>query len=218
MLKRRYSRVTGLELNVLKIVRKVLRRYLPAPPKSVFLNQTLKLEIQEYGWSIGDFSYGKPTVFGRESAKLTVGKYTSIAEEVLIILDGHDISHTSMYPFAHINKEGFVHMDKNYLPHAKTRGDVSIGHDVYIGTRSIILSGVSIGNGAVIGAGSVVRESIPPYAVGFGNPCQVVRMRFDAEIIAGLMKVKYWDMPHHELRKIEELLRKSPETFLKSFQ
>ena len=76
---------------------------------------------------------------------------------------------------------------------ALTNGPIIIGNDVWIGTGSIILSGTHIGNGAVIGACTVVRRNVPPYAIVVGNPMKIVGYRFDAEIIQTLEEIKPFD-------------------------
>lgn len=177
----------------------------------------MKNEILRYGWEIGDYTYGTPVILGIGTASLSIGRYTSIAQNVLIILDGHNISHTSTYPFAHIDRNGFVKTDEILSPHSKSRGDISIGSDVYIGASTIILSGVTIGDGAVIGAGSVVRENVEPYAVHFGNPARFIKFRFKPELIKKLLEIRHWEMNYDDLVKFQVLLREEPAIFLKYF-
>ena len=187
-------------------------------PTCVYLAQTMKKEILRYGWDIGDYTYGTPVILGKGTAPLSIGRYTSIAQNVLIILDGHNISHTSTYPFANIDRNGFVQTYENLSPHSKSRGGISIGSDVYIGASTIILSGVTIGDGAVIGAGSVVRENVEPYAVHFGSPARFIKFRFQPELIRKLLEIRYWEMHYDDLVKFQALLREEPAIFLKYFQ
>jgi len=70
---------------------------------------------------------------------------------------------------------------------------INIGNDVWIGTRAIILDGITIGNGAIVGAGSVVTKDIPPYAIAAGIPATILRYRFDTTEIAFLAQLKWWD-------------------------
>ena len=152
------------------------------------------------GHRIGKWTYGSPDVpKGDEGATLTVGKFCSFADEVKI-LTGHEhrIDWVSTYPFA-VAFPGA----KNLPFPARTKGNVVIGHDVWVGTGALILSGVTIGNGAVIGARSVVTHDVPPYAVVGGVPAQVIKFRFDAPTIEALQRVAWWDWPE---RKIEEAL------------
>lgn len=73
------------------------------------------------------------------------------------------------------------------------KGDTEIGNDVWIGFKSVIMPGISIGDGAVVGARSVVTRDIPPFSIVAGNPANVVRMRFSPEIINELLKIRWWD-------------------------
>jgi len=91
----------------------------------------------------------------------------------------------------------------------RTRPPLTIGNDVYIGHNVIILPSVrTIGDGAVIGAGSVVNEDVPPYAVVIGYPARVVRYRFKKETVAELLASRWWDKPLAELAlNLEEFCR-----------
>lgn len=78
-----------------------------------------------------------------------------------------------------------------------------IGNDVWIGVNACVLSGVRIGDGAVVGACSVVTRDVPPYAIVAGNPARLVRKRFDDETIEELLKIKWWDW---DIERIKENL------------
>lgn len=86
---------------------------------------------------------------------------------------------------------------------------MTVGNDVWIGTDVLVVCGnkkLKIGNGAVIGAGSVVTKDVPPFAVVAGNPARVIKYRFSREVIQKLEELKWWDWPASELRKrLEEL-------------
>lgn len=84
-------------------------------------------------------------------------------------------------------------------------GEVRIGHGVWLGDSVIVLPGVTIGNGAVIGAGAVVTRPIPPYAVAVGNPARVIRDRFPADVKERLERVEWWTWTDEELRARREL-------------
>lgn len=79
------------------------------------------------------------------------------------------------------------------FPSRRRRQKTIIGNDVWFGANSIVLKGVSIGDGAVIGAGAVVTKDIPPYAIVAGNPAKLIRMRFDSSTVEKLLKLKWWD-------------------------
>ncbi len=78
----------------------------------------------------------------------------------------------------------------------ESKGPIHIGHDVWIGTDSLVMSGINVGTGAVIGAGAVVTKDVPPYAIVAGNPARVIRYRFaDTSIIEELLHSEWWNLP-----------------------
>jgi len=83
---------------------------------------------------------------------------------------------------------------------AFSKGDVVIGNDVWIGYGAIILSGVRIGDGAVVAAGAVVTTDIEPYTIVIGNPARPTRKRFDEETIRRLLEIKWWAWPAEKIR------------------
>lgn len=172
----------------------------------VRINPKTKLTNQSF---IGRYSYmGLGQVFD----DIHVGRYCSIADGFSIISGNHALDHLTTHPFS-CNNELFgwideyrdidakkAHMD---TPTPQTR-PLEIGNDVWIGNRATILGKVkSIGDGAVIGAGSVVTKDVPPYAVAAGNPAKILRMRFDAETIQSLEKLKWWDLSLKEIKTID---------------
>jgi acetyltransferase-like isoleucine patch superfamily enzyme len=102
--------------------------------------------------------------------------------------------------------------------HPTTKGNVVIGNDVWIGFGAIILSGVTIGDGAAIGACSVVTRDVPPYAIAAGNPAQIIRYRFPEEIVATLLRIKWWDWPEDKVKENLHLIcSDSMGVFIKKF-
>ncbi len=152
-------------------------------------------------YTIGDYSYGKPSVLDwNEGANLRIGKFCSIAENVTIFLGGnHRSDWISTYPFS------VLYLDfpnaKGIKGHPSTNGDVVIGNDVWIGRGATIMSGVHIGDGAIIGANTVVSKDVEPYSIVVGNPCKEVRKRFDSESIDKLLSIKWWDWPVSEINE-----------------
>ncbi len=135
--------------------------------------------------SVGQKTYGEINVYGfdRPDTTLTIGSYCSIAGNVQFWIGGeHPTKFFSTFPFAH--KMGWK---ERLHPELASRGSVIVGDDVWIGESTIILSGVKVGKGAVIGAGSVVTKDIPPYCVWAGN--KIIKKRFPDEIIDKLEKV-----------------------------
>lgn len=138
--------------------------------------------------SVGNYTYGGIKVLSDvQNAKLKIGHFCSIGPEVVFLLGReHHLDTISTYPFKH------YFSDQKY--EAFSKGNIIVDDDVWIGHGSIILSGVHIGQGAVIGAGSVVTKDVSPYAVVGGNPVKVIKYRFDKEIIDELLKTDYSKM------------------------
>lgn len=135
--------------------------------------------------SVGKRSYGGLYVLQFNSDNcLSIGNYCSIGPNVIFILSAdHYLKHISTFPFkVKIIKEKYE---------ATSKGDIIVEDDVWIGYGSIILSGVRIGQGAVIGAGSIVTKDVPPYSIVCGNPAKVVKYRFNKDIINELMKIDF---------------------------
>ena len=155
---------------------------------------------------IGKHTYGCIDVHAstRES-RLFIGNYCSIAEEVSFLLSaGHSTSCLSTFPFrVHCLGQG---------AEATTKGDIVIADDVWIGYRCTILSGVHIGQGAVVAAGSVVTKDVPAYAIVGGVPAKIIKYRFDPEMIEQLLKVDYSKLDATAIRDHEADLYKNLES------
>lgn len=151
-------------------------------------------------FEIGRGTYGDVIVHSLgEGSTLRVGAFCSFADGVRVCLGGeHRTDWVTTYPFSVLWKAG-----NPIEGHPKSKGDVIIGNDVWIGAQSIIMSGVSIGDGAVVGARSVVTKDVTPYSIVAGNPCTLIRKRFDDETICRLLALNWWDW---EDKKIETFL------------
>jgi acetyltransferase-like isoleucine patch superfamily enzyme len=147
-------------------------------------------------FAVGRGTYGKPEVrHWGEPASLTVGSFCSIAKGVKIFLGGnHRTDWITTYPFS-----VFRDSAKAIPGHPATNGSVFIGHDVWIATDATILSGVRIGNGAVIGACALVTRDVPAYGIVAGNPAKLIRYRFTPEEIAFLEELAWWDWDDSKL-------------------
>lgn len=154
----------------------------------------------------GAYTYGRPKVrFPESGAKLTIGRYGSIADGVEILLGGnHRTDWATTYPFPAL--PGLWPEAKGMDGHDATRGDVTIGHDVWLGSQVMIMSGVSIGHGAVIAARAVVTKDVAPYAVVGGNPAREIRKRLPEADIAALLASRWWDLPEAEVKALLPLL------------
>ena len=138
--------------------------------------------------------------------KLIIGKFCAIAKGIEFIMSGanHRIDSITTYPF-NIMGNGWEKSSPS-LSDLKLKGDTIIGNDVWIGQNVTILPAVHIGDGAIIGANSVVAKNIPPYSVAVGNPCEVKRKRFDEDLIEYLLKIKWWDWNAEKIFKNMEAL------------
>ena len=138
--------------------------------------------------------------------KLIIGKFCAIAKGIEFIMSGanHRINSITTYPF-NIMGNGWEKSAPS-LSDLKLKGDTIIGNDVWIGQNVTILPAVHIGDGAIIGANSVVAKNIPPYSVAVGNPCEVKRKRFDEDLIEYLLKIKWWNWDAEKIFKNMEAL------------
>ena len=160
--------------------------------------------LQRYpDYQIGLGTYGLPVVHAwRSGATLCIGAYTSIADDVHIFLGGqHRTDWVTSYPFPAVLEEA-----RAIGHYETTRGDVNIGNDVWLASGCTILSGVTIGDGAVIAARSVVTRDVEPYAVMAGNPARFVRWRFEEDVRQALLQSAWWSWPEEEVRAVVPLL------------
>ncbi|MDV3002003.1 MAG: Virginiamycin A acetyltransferase [Chroococcopsis gigantea SAG 12.99] len=125
--------------------------------------------------------------------QLIIGKFCALGRGVKFIMNGanHKLDGFSTYPFQ-IFGNGWETVDPppEELPY---KGNTIIGNDVWIGYEAVIMPGVQVGDGAIIGAKSVVASNIPPYTIFAGNPAKCIRQRFDDEVIRSLLEVAWWD-------------------------
>jgi acetyltransferase-like isoleucine patch superfamily enzyme len=167
--------------------------------------------------TVGDHTYGANDIivgsWGNDiGITVNIGKYCSIAGDVVILVSGeHQTNWITSYPFHALNE------DRELIKISRTsKGNVTIGNDVWICVGARILSGITIGDGAVIGAYAVVTKDVPPYAIVGGNPAQIIRHRFDEENIKKLLEIKWWDKSPEEIdRLMPYLLSDNIEEFIK---
>lgn len=131
-----------------------------------------------------------------------IGSFTSIARSVSIQEFNHNINTLSTY---HMHHNIFDSPRENDI---YSNGSICIGNDVWIGAQCVILSGATIGDGAVVAANSVVRGEVRPYSIVAGSPAKAIGQRFDDEIIKQLMSLKWWDRPLNELKLNQHLFSK----------
>jgi virginiamycin A acetyltransferase len=141
-----------------------------------------------------------PGVFkGTEAIRL--GRYCALGDAVRMISSNHRIDLVNVN-FGLQVRLGLGTTDEE-------RGPITVGHSVWIGDAAIVLGGVSLGNGAVVGAGAVVTRDVPPFAVVAGSPARVIRMRFGREAIDRLQALEWWEWTEDEMRSRLEVFAKS---------
>lgn len=180
--------------------------------KLIFLKNLVKAS----NISIGEYTYFDDSRYGPNKfeeynvlynydfskVKLVIGKFCAIAAETRFIMTGdHKLDAFSTYPFP-IFGHGWESAFNVYdLP---VKGDIIAGNDVWFGYDSLIMNGVTIGNGAIIAARAVVVKDVPAYSIVAGNPAKVVKMRFDDKIIDRLQRIAWWDW---DIKKINKHLK-----------
>ena len=170
--------------------------------KEIYIKPTIK----NPNIIVGDFSYIADSDFESHVThhyewngdKLIIGKFCQIASGVEFVMNGanHQMNAVSTFPFYTL--EGW-NMNVPKMTDMPLKGDTVIGNDVWIGQNSTILPGVHIGDGAIIGANSIVGSDVSPYTIVVGNPANVLRKRFDDEMIELLLKFKWWDKSIEEI-------------------
>ena len=135
---------------------------------------------------------------------INIGSYCSIASNVIIQEYNHDYNFISTYNFS---PEIFGFKSNNI----NSKGNIEIEEDVWIGSNSVILSGVKIGRGSVVGAGSVVTKNIPPYSIAVGNPAVVIRKRFSEEVINYIESLKWWEWDEKKIKDNKHIFMEIPD-------
>ncbi len=162
---------------------------------------------------VGDFTYIADSDFESHVThhyewngdKLIIGKFCQIAAGVEFVMNGanHQMNAVSTYPFYTLDGWG---MDPPAFSDLPYKGDTVIGNDVWIGQNAVILPGVHISDGAIIGADSIVGSDVDPYTIVIGNPSEILRTRFDVELIDLLLKFRWWDKSIEEINRLIPLL------------
>lgn len=162
---------------------------------------------------VGDFTYIADSDFESHVThhydfigdKLIIGKFCQIAAGVEFVMNGanHQMNAATTYPFYIFGKWEQPAPAQSDLP---LKGDTVIENDVWIGQNATILPGVHIGDGAIIGANSVVASDVAPYTIVAGDPAKLIRKRFDDELTALLLKFKWWDKSVEEINSLIPIL------------
>jgi len=162
--------------------------------------------------TMGKMSYGSPVVRG-DISDIHIGKFCSIAQNVIFDCGWHhNVDFTTTFPL-----NVFYPELKHITSHPKSKGDIIIENDAWIGEGSIIMGGITIHNGAVIGAGSVVTKDVEPYQVVGGCPAKHIKYRVNNYQAEMLQKIKWWDWDDKKIiKKAELIMSPDVESFIKS--
>lgn len=182
----------------------------------------LKNVITESGIEIGDYTMyndfvNDPRDFEKNNVlyrypingdKLKVGKFCSIAcgAKFLFTSANHTMHSISTYPFPIFFEEWGLDVT-NITSAWDNKGDIVIGNDVWIGYEAIVLSGVTIGDGAIIGTRAVVTKDVPPYTIVGGIPAKPIRKRFSDEVISKLLELQWWNWPENRIKENIEVIQ-----------
>jgi acetyltransferase-like isoleucine patch superfamily enzyme len=188
-----------------EITNTIVRSYLPTTDEVIALPRGVAVGRHTYGYDADTFP------IYTEGASIAVGAFCSIGPGVTIHGGGkHDVDRVSTFPLNARIFDRAKRNSKDDVPTAPTR----VGNDVWIGHGATILAGVSVGDGAVIGAGSVVTRDVEPYAIVVGSPARLVRHRFDASTRGRLLALKWWEWTDSELRERKAWFESGIDEFL----
>ena len=182
---------------------------IPGYDKEIYIKPT----VQNPNIIVGNFTYIADSEFESHVThhdewngdKLIIGKFCQIAAGVEFVMNGanHQMNAVSTFPFYTLEGWDMKPPSASDMP---LKGDTIVGNDVWIGQNSVILPGVHIGDGAIIGANSIVGSDVSPYTIVAGNPATQIRKRFDDELIQLMLDFKWWDKSVEEINQLIPLL------------
>jgi virginiamycin A acetyltransferase len=172
-------------------------------PRVVFLRPLITSPTIE----VGEYTYyddperpkefeSRNVLYGFGPERLVIGRYCALAEGVrfLMAAGNHPTLGPSAFPFGIFGGD-WAEQTGDLVRAYDSRGDTLVGSDVWLGYRSVVMPGVTVGHGAIVAACSVVVDDVPPYAVVGGNPARVLRMRFPKDEVATLLRAAWWEWP-----------------------
>jgi len=151
---------------------------------------------------LGRHSYSTPDLYVNNPKETVIGSFTSIGTSVRIGHGTHPAEYMSTSPYIYLNRLGYKTAATPSHSEWEDIAPVHIGNDVWIGDCAFIKNGVTIGDGAIIGAHSVVTHDVPPYAIAVGIPARVIKYRFPENIIRELLELKWWDLPDEIIKTL----------------
>ena len=182
---------------------------IPGYDKEIYVKPTIK----NPQIIVGDFTYIADSDFESHVThlyewngdRLIIGKFCQIAAGVEFVMNGanHQMNAVSTFPFFTLEGWNASAPQKSDM---SLKGDTVIGNDVWIGQNATIMPGVHIGDGAIIGANSLVSKDVEPYTLVAGNPIRVIRKRFDDKLIDLLERFKWWDKSIEEINNLIPIL------------
>ena len=162
---------------------------------------------------IGRYTYGYENMSIKqwgEGASLKIGSFSSIADRLTVFLGGnHRVDWITTFPFGHIFQDELGGTE--IVGHPKSNGEIIIGNDVWIASNVTIMSGIKIGDGAVIAANCMVVKDIAAYEIWGGNPAKKVKTRFSEEVINSLKQLKWWEWEVEIIKKLAPSLSQIPD-------
>jgi len=188
--------------------------------ESPFIGKSLKEQVTNPNIKVGKHSYYSGYYHGHsfddcarylmrdtnmDIDKLIIGSYCSIGSGAIFMMagnQGHRHDWVATFPFFYQDNESFVDAKDGF----KKAGDTVVGNDVWIGTEAIIMSGVSIGDGAIIASRAVVTKDVEPYSIVGGNPAKHIRFRFNDDEIKKLREMKWWNWNENKLKNAMSLM------------
>lgn len=180
----------------------VLRLCLKLEGETMFSATLRDLLRRHHGVTVGRYTYGDALKPGLLPPGTVVGRYCSVGTGLVVRRRNHPLERPFLHPFFYNSNIGLLKQD---TIGTDRDNPLTIGHDVWIADRVTILAGCrSIGNGAVLGAGAIVTQDVPPYAIVAGVPARAIRMRFDPARIARLEASRWWE------QDIDALIRNPP--------
>jgi acetyltransferase-like isoleucine patch superfamily enzyme len=170
---------------------------------------SIKFTIIEQGCSLGAFSY----IVSGYLCGVAIGRYCSFGENIQIGRQNHPMHWLSTSPFLYLNNKDILAIDPKFDENILTEVPIYpepatqlkktiIKNDVWVGHGAIINAGITIENGAVIAAGSVVTKDVPAYAIVGGNPAKLIRYRFSADVIEQLQKYQWWQYSPEQIKNL----------------
>jgi acetyltransferase-like isoleucine patch superfamily enzyme len=176
----------------------------------------LEKEISRYKWTVGDHTFGKPTVKNPRTGALSIGKFSTLGYNVTLYLSERRTDSVSTYPFLTLREHW--PSGHRFAPQHREDAPLTIGNDVRIGDNTIITPGITIGDGAVVAPGSVVTQDVQPYAIVSGAPAVETGLRFRANDIESLRSIRWWDWSDEKIDEFLPHMAAGIDAFLQAVQ